>query len=159
MRQASLQSFLSQSQSSKNDTQFPSLQVSQVETDETTLLKDLETIKIDQGKAITSSSRKEGKQSVHIPTKFQERWIDQSDKEEFRFWIEKVKEDLYKLKCIACHKILQCEGLKKHESGPNHIERVTSLTEALSHNSLTLWEGTFNNRIRITAFLIENNLP
>lgn len=41
----------------------------------------------------------------------------------------------------------------------NHIERVTSLTEALSHNSLTLWEGTFNNRIRITAFLIENNLP
>ena len=98
MRQASLQSFLSQSQSSKNDTQFPSLQVSQVEIDETTLLKDLETIKMDQGKGITSSSRKEGKQSVHILTKFQERWIDQSDKEEFRFWIEKVREDLYKFK-------------------------------------------------------------
>ena len=73
--------------------------------------------------------------------------------------MERVGTDKYKFRCMACQKDLQCDSLKKHEINETHIQQLVKYTEDIKQKKLTLWEEGFNNQIKITAFLVNNNLP
>jgi len=73
-----------------------------------------------------------------------------------------VKDDLSRFRCIICDKLGECQSLSKHENTSSHQEnakKIQKTSEKSDQLKLTFWEDLFMNQIRITAFIVNNNLP
>jgi len=99
--------------------------------------------------------------SNHFFLKFKPEWCNKAHSN-FKPWVLEVKGDPYKFHCKVCIKNYSCDYLKKHETNETHINNFEKFSKEMKLNessNLYFFEELFNNKLKITSFIIQNNLP
>ena len=96
----------------------------------------------------------------HFFIKFKPEWLNKAHSN-YKTWVLEVKGDQYKFNCKACGKNYACDYLKTHEINHTHLKNVVKYAKEIADevSNLHFFENLFNNKVKITAFLIQNNLP
>ena len=103
---------------------------------------------------------KKDSKSKHFLIKFKPEWINKTHSN-YKTWILEVKGDQYKFFCKACMKNYSCDYFKLHEANETHLRNVEKYGKEIADEASNLYffEQLFNNKMKITTFIIQNNLP
>lgn len=92
--------------------------------------------------------------------RFRPSWLQIAD---FKCWLERVENYVFKYKCKACNKILKCgkSDLLKHAATSNHKEKVGAAKISKPLSSFfekPISKDTENFEVRMSMFFAEHNV-
>lgn len=103
---------------------------------------------------------KSKEKSNHYFMKFKSEWMTETSSN-YKIWVKEVKATPYKFRCEPCRKNYYCDYLKLHETNGKHqtnLEKFIKSKQDGEIPSLAFYDELFNNKVKVTLFLIQKNL-